>query len=85
MLRQPQLEMNEWSSSVAVFVICLCTTNSGGVMLVRTQKNDEGRLIDFLNSAPADWNPSSDSVMTPIKQFFEIKLFTISLVAMCIW
>lgn len=51
---------------IIIIIISLCTTNSGGVMLVRTQKNDESRLIDFLSSAPAGWNPTSDQVMIPV-------------------
>jgi len=33
----------------------LCVFFSGGVMLVRTHKDGENYLIDFLSSAPAAW------------------------------
>jgi len=36
-------------------------------MLVRKQKDDENRLIDFLSSAPADWDPASEQVIATTK------------------
>jgi len=38
-------------------------------MLVRRQENDESRLIDFLGSAPTDWNHASDQVYGPVSHF----------------